>query len=125
MVLNRYLPLGMLDRGNAGVSMDAICIGNVTYCTEGIGKGLFREIISWAAAKVRVPSQPGLGWCFMVLGVFRVGLSFFMPWDWEGVSGWVDSRGVWNVTHFAIFSLLRVITVLRGVDGASFSTLNL
>ena len=63
----------------------------------------------------------GSGMMFLVVRVFKVGMSFTVPLGLKGVYGWVDSSDVWNVIFF-IF-LLRVIA-LRRVDGALFGTLN-
>ena len=42
MVVNGYLPLGMLDRGNRQVSMDCICAGHVSYGVKGEGQSTFK-----------------------------------------------------------------------------------
>ena len=113
----------MLDTWNAGVSVDGICTRHVTYCIKEMGKGLFEEndIMDCHCGKAYCLR---LVWMVLLaVRVFRAGLSF-MPWGWEGISGWVDSRGVWNVTFFAVFLLLGIITASRRIDGASFSTLN-
>ena len=52
MVLNGYLPLGMLDRENAWMDMDGICTRCATHGVAGMGKAFLREIILWAAAVV-------------------------------------------------------------------------
>ena len=40
-VVNGYFPLGVLDRGNAGISTDCISTRHVSYmCIKGMGMGL-------------------------------------------------------------------------------------